>query len=80
MAPTVTVAAVDARRALGDNARLWPPGHEPILSVSPSVTAFNGFSFDELQTPAGLARLDARFRERLAAADPTLVERLDALR
>ncbi len=74
------MTAVDARRALGDNALLWPPGHEPILSVSPSVTAFKGFSFEELQTPTGLARLDARFRERLAASDAALVERLDTLR
>ncbi|WP_425402594.1 pyridine nucleotide-disulfide oxidoreductase [Halofilum ochraceum] len=48
--------------------------------MSPSVIAFNGFSFDELQTPAGLARLDACFRERVAAADGALAERLDALR
>jgi NADPH-dependent glutamate synthase beta subunit-like oxidoreductase/NAD(P)H-flavin reductase len=45
-----------------------------------SVATFNGFDFDELQTPAGLARLDRAFCDRLAQDDADLAARLEALR
>ncbi len=44
------------------------------------MTTFNGHTFEELQTPAGLARVDRLFRDRLAAADAGLAERLERFR
>ncbi|MDZ7747713.1 MAG: hypothetical protein U5K43_01815 [Halofilum sp. (in: g-proteobacteria)] len=41
---------------------------------------FDGFTFAELQTPTGLARLDARFLERLGEADAGLRDRLERYR
>ncbi|MCB1866629.1 MAG: FAD-dependent oxidoreductase [Chromatiales bacterium] len=49
--------------------------------MSPTLKLrFDGLSWADLQGPAGLARLDALFRERLVAAEPELAARLAALR
>src|SRR5690242_12997193 len=39
-----------------------------------------GFSFEDLYSRDGLARMDEVFRERLRASDPTLHDRLAAAR
>ncbi len=50
----------------------------PVLSDQLNL-AF-GFAFEDLYQRQGLARLDARFLEHLKAADPTLLDRLLAVR
>ncbi|MBA1145752.1 FAD-dependent oxidoreductase [Ectothiorhodospiraceae bacterium WFHF3C12] len=49
------------------------------MSLQDALNA-HGFTFDDLAHPEGLERLDARFRDRLRAADPELDERLLAYR